>query len=559
MELEYVFRAVRRHWLTVIASVVLGILAAYLLTPSPTPRYESNALMLMTPPDAGFGGTAGDRFISSQIVVLEAPAMAAEASRRADLGLAPAEIADAVRFIQVSGTDVVRISAEWGTPDGAQTIANAYLDAYIETTETALGAGESSDAASLANSLAEIEQQLADINAQIETVMAPFADPEPDDFERVQLEDVAPELAAARDVTLDKYREFLLRRASLEFEPQGVPVDRVIQRAALPTAPTPESSRLIAVGIALAFALFGVVLATVLARASRRVLDAREVTETLGVPFAADVPDVFGISARSLDHVTRLPDEMRDVVNSLCVLAEAKGTAGRTLTVLVTGSQRSAGTTTLAAAMAARFGARGSRVALLDFDFEHLDLSTYFDVHGDGFSLLLSIGQPFVESRLRGAQPPSDGMLKSALDVTARQRSASTEEAAFTPTTMPNVSVVGRRQTSGTAGPQRMDYLVVLDVASTFADVVVIDAGPLLAESAGAVMAPHTDAVVLAVPVRVQKRAPLRTVARHLNSLGSAVLPVATPAFRVPVPRPTPPSSRPAAVGEATERSRAAT
>jgi Mrp family chromosome partitioning ATPase len=202
-----------------------------------------------------------------------------------------------------------------------------------------------------------------------------------------------------------------------------------------------------------------------------------------------------------------MSDDVREVVNELCVQAEAQEAAGAALTIVVTGSQRVAGTTTLATAIAARFGEQGLRVALIDLDFEKPDLAEFYGVPDDGFAGLLSLLPPEAASREEG---PRIGSV-------------------WTATPFPNVSVVGRSRGVEAPRPQRADLLVALDTAVMYADVVVLDAGPALGSPASGVLAQHADAIVLAVPVRAQDRWGLRLVARQLVQVRSYLLPVSMP------------------------------
>ncbi len=128
---------------------------------------------------------------------------------------------------------------------------------------------------------------------------------------------------------------------------------------------------------------FGVAVATFLARSSRRVLDVEEASELLGLPFAGSLPRARALRTGALDRLPELPDEFARSINELCVQAEVHGRLDEPLTVLVTGSQRIAGTTTVAAAMAARFGELGARVVLVDLDFDRPDLAEFFGVEGE--------------------------------------------------------------------------------------------------------------------------------------------------------------------------------
>ena len=357
MELEYVAKAVRRFWPVVLLSFVLGIIAGQLLQPSTPPRYESAALLLVTP-DSELGNTEGDRYVASQLVVLESPPLAAHAEELAGVSLADGGAT--VAFNQITGTDVVRVIASSDSPADSQLLANAFLDAYVERTGETSGADKRLDTTEIEASLGEIEGQLGEVDPRIAEVMAPFLESadEASDAAIPEVEQVAPALATEREVLMETYRGLLSQRTNLEFQPVA-PNSQIIPRAALPTDPLVKSSLMMAVALPILGLLFGIGAATVLARSSRRVLDGAEVVDRLDLPFATALPAEKMLRARSLFQLHALPDEYEAGVNELCVQLEARGRLDTPLTVLVTGSQRVSGSTTLAGAMAARFGALG--------------------------------------------------------------------------------------------------------------------------------------------------------------------------------------------------------
>lgn len=514
-------KAVRRFWPIVLLLLVLGIVVGQLIQPQSVPRYESTALLLIAPTSDAGGSAEGDRYVASQLVVLESPPLAARATEFAEVGMTEQEIAAVVNFAQIPGTDVVRIVASSGTPQDSQAISNAYLDAYLERTgSTDGGATESGQ---LAESIERINGRLDEVAAQIEAVMAPFvqgAATSPDALIPT-VEQIAPALATEREVLLDTYTQLLSRQTAIEFGPEQPSGRQAIQRAELPTSPTVESSRALSVAIVAAMTLLGVVAATVLARISRRVLDGKEVSDSLGVPFAATIPPERVLRTRALFKVQSLPEEYRAVVNELCVQVESQGTLDDVLTVLVSGTQRVSGSTTLATAIAARFGELGSRVLLVDLDFDQPDVSKCFGVQADALGLLAN------------AKVTND-------------KDGQWLEEVLTATPLTNVAVAGRRPGAGSSRPQRAELLAALEAAGRFADVVVLDGGPILNSPAASVMAPHADVIVLAVPVRRQERASLQVVSRQLLPLTAHLLPVSTPRLRrssrLPVQEFQPPS-----------------
>lgn len=547
MELEYVLRAMRRFWPVVLCSMIVGLLGAFLLISKPTAEYASRALVVVRPTDgADLGITAGDRYISSQLIRLEAPPMAAKAAQLADVDLPPDAIKRAVSFYQIPGTDVVRITAVALSPRDAQAIANSYLDAFIQESEARAGTTENNDREQLDRSIADIEQQLTDLDERISDMLEPYRDATGEENVFPTIEVVAPALATARQVKLDTYRELLLRQVTLDSEPQAAPNDLIIQRAELPRQPTAESSRLVPVGFAVATFLLGVGIVVLLARTSPKVLDAQEVTETLGVPFAGVLPHSPALETRSLASVVAVPDDVQAVVNNLCVHAEALGSSTSSLTVLVAGSQRNACTSTLAALMAARFGERGARVTLVDLDLDNQAISTDFGVVGDGFAAALSRSHVPVEGQASTGHFYWERLSteRKAIIGPSKRTSPDPHSRVDTPTRLDNVCVVGRKRQEGLTRPRRIDIETLVGVLNEFTDVVVIDAGPMLSESAGAVLADRVDAIVLTVPVRVQRRSRLVAIARYLTPHRTNLLPVDVPKLRSAEPEePSPKSS----------------
>lgn len=520
MELEYVARVVRRFWPAVLLSVVLGVALGLLVRPNSTPMYDSSALMIVVPnASSASGSVAGDRYISSQIVVLQSPPMDARANAIADLGMSDETLSRLVKFAQIPGTDVVRITATLDSPERAQTVANAYLDAYQDLVQSTAESDVDRNPGKIDNSIAEIEAQFVDIDRRIADALTQYYANNPGLTEQVAPEQAAPAIAAEREVLLEKYRDLLRRRTTLDFEPADSISDQIIQRAELPEVPNPQSSRKFILAVPFAMLLLGVAVATMLARSSRKVLDGTEVTEVLKVPITAIIPQVNPPRDGFVAHFEEAPDELTDIVNEVCVQAEAQSSSRPTLTVLVTGTQRESGTSTLAVAIAARFGDLGSKVLLIDLDFEHPDISERFGVVGDGIRALL--GLDVEERTARHATKPSAAFTYVRVVPDPAPKLVSTP--------MANVSVVGREPGLGAVRPLRADILSAFEAAMLRADVVVIDAGPMLVASASAVLSHHVDAVVLAVPVKQQERASLRVASRQLTSVRSHLLPVLMP------------------------------
>ncbi len=503
MELEFVWKATRRYWAVVAVCGLLGVAAAVLLAPSVAVRYQSTALVLIL---SGEGGSAGDRYVASELVILQSPPIAERAAELAGVSMSPAAIAENVTFAQIPGTDVVRIIAASPSPTEAQAIANGYVDAYLDARSALGSADQNIDEGLLNQRVTALEDQLDDVEQRVQEAMAPFvraaeelADGGTPSVPAVQ--DVAPALAVEREVLIDQYRTVLSQLAGLQSgEPEQATTDRqVIQRAELPSQSLATSSSTLRLAIPIGGLLLGVALATALARSSRYVLDTDEIERTLEAPIVAVVPERRSLRSGSLDHLAQLPTDVRGSINRLCVQVESAGASAPGWSVVVTGTRRDIGTTTVAAAMAHRFSELGSRVLLIDFDTEDPAVSARFDVEEGGLAALADV------SRQDRLVPP-------------------------TPSGFPMLSVIGGGSASARWRPSRQELRAALTSASLYADIVVVDAGPTLASSSAAVLAQSADAVVLTVPARRQPRETLELVARQLDLADRHLFPVIVPA-----------------------------
>jgi Mrp family chromosome partitioning ATPase len=177
--------------------------------------------------------------------------------------------------------------------------------------------------------------------------------------------------------------------------------------------------------------------------------------------------------------------------------------------VVVVGSERSAGTTTLAVAMATRFAVTGSQVLLIDADVRHPAITGAFARGRPGIAALASL---------------------ALSDRSALRQAGSIDP--FAPTSVPGLSVVGLGPKSTTAPLRRQNVLDVVVAAKAHSPVVVFDGGPLLGSATTVHLAQLADAVVLAVPLARQRLDELASVTRQTSLLEGEVIVVDMPALR---------------------------
>jgi Mrp family chromosome partitioning ATPase len=514
MELEYVLKAIRRYWYIVAIFVVAGLLAGSALTPEAETRYEATALVLVAP--SSNGGQAGDRFVASQVVVLQSPQLAAGAAELAEADDVTADEARrSVTFEQRPGSDVVEIVASSPDPERAQAIANGYVDAYFAVLEQQADTGQiNEELEALERSIDRIEEDIRLADEEIAEVLAPFllaGDGDGGPGQVPALEQIAPALATERQILGGQYTELLRRRTDLQFTARPEIRSEVLQRAELPVEPVDTSSRLLLVAFPFAGIFLGVLAATVVARTSRRVLDDVEVSETLGEPIAATVTAPWSFKRHSLERPEDVPARMRNAINHLCVQAERRAVPGTTMAVVVAGSQAKSGASSVATVMAHRYAEAGSKVLLVHADHAGGGVSRQFDVGADGLTALGD--RTGTEADGHDAVEPL-----SADDITAAPIS--------------NLVVAHPAGTSAPASPHsRLDVAEMMDAARKYVDVVIFDSGQILESISSAKLARFADVTVLVVPVRRQHRRPLVAIARQLAEREGLLIPVTTRGF----------------------------
>ncbi len=504
MELSFVLSALRRRFWIVSLFALLGALPGLLTDPPVSNEYRSVAELVVQQPtqgNVGFFTSDPDRYVVSQLSVLESAALVNEVAQLN--GVTVGEVRRSVDIEQVPDTDVVQITAVYTNPDTARGMAQGYVDSYMDTLETDRSDQDELDR--LDGEIAILQNRLSVLNTRISEAMAPYLqllerrDPPPP---VPPAEVVDPAAVTEKSLAEAELRELLSAKNTLKSDSRLRVNTRVIQNATLPTEPIPAGGQFLLAGGLFAGAMLGVVIALAWARFSTKVLDEDTASEILGAPVVSEFPHYRSLARQPLAAFQSLPRSAVPIVDQLCVLAEAKARIDQPLAVVVVGSQRSAGATTLALAMAERFAGAGSSVVLVDADVRDPRITAIFNATADG-------GVPSVVA--------NDGAL---IDQQGRS--------VFTRTMDPEVSVLGLGANRGAASLRRDTVASVLEAARRKAQIVVIDGGPALDLASTLQLTALSDAVVLAVPLSRQKSDALADLSRQLGDVRNKLLPVVT-------------------------------
>lgn len=516
MELSFIIAAVRRYIWAVYLCALLGLTAGLLIPASRADSYVASASLIVRPPASDVTeqereGSA--RYIESQVAVMESDDLASEVAER--LGLSFETVDSALTVRTDASSDVITLDAQAGEADTAVLIANGYAAQFLE------------------RRAAEIRQRnttlIEIIDAQLDAIATQQAQAFEDltdlpieptnDRERIQQAQITQEITNLNA----EAAELISQKTTLEFAADTTSRDEVAATAVSAVAQGSDSP-LLAVAGTFAGTLLGIAAVVTYAGASGRLLDPIAVEEALGTP----VVGVFERASSPLPGRGRiknptgaleaLPDRSAAVIDELCVRTEAAAPGPGTLLVVITGTQTGAGTTTTTLAMAGRLSITGIRVLVVDADFsdpgitaslvgEHPGITDHLEEHE-----YHETRAPARRERPGGTCDAHTGL--AHLTLTHEQT---------------RVGVIGIGTRAGRKAIQRSDddYLIA-SLRNADADVVLVDAGPML-KSAGSVrLSQVADVTVLTVPYRRQGVESLRVVRRLLADSQATVLPIAT-------------------------------
>ena len=512
MELSFILNAMKRYWWVIIAFTVLGTAVGLQFTTEKVAVFQSRALLYIAPPSDSVQGqfvAATDRYLLGQLMMVQSSSMADAVAEEVGGGLTGSVVAMLTSVTQNVGTDVVEIKVESGDGAQAQAIAEGYVKQYFLRVTKQIEDAQGPALANLNAQLTDLHAQLDDINTQIEAKLAPYLSGSGGPIPEFAVID--PKLSDDRAILLAHLDRVSQARDRLELNSKVQVSSREIQPASKATLTIPVGTKKKLFAAMFTGVLLGVVAAAALASLSKRSLDRHQMAEILGAEVLGEMPKMRVLSKNRRTALEALPQPLAPFVDMLNVRAETNARVGEAFTVVVVGTERSSGCTTVAEAMANRFAAHGSRVLLIDADQRHSELTHVFAAGAPGIPALLAY---------------------AATNATGRRSTSSGRLDPFSATAVPGLSVVGIGDKSVSSGLRRQNLPELVDAAKHYAHVVVLDGGALLDSALTVQLTQLVDAVVLCVPVRKQLNSSLATIKTQLADARGEVLPVFVPVGR---------------------------
>lgn len=513
MELTYIKNVVRRYWPIVVVCMMLGTAGLYALKGTAKPVYQSQAVLLLRPPSSQGIGVSSDRYVAGQISVLRSERLATEVSASLKGAIGTEDITKSLIVASSTTSDVVAITISAQTPQQAKQIADAYVAVYFDDLQADATKAAESASKQVDSTLQNVDDRIVDVDNKIAAALAPYLRNASSTAVIPTIDQVSPDLASQKAELQAQYNDIRAKKTALDLGAQASVTSQIIQPATLPTFATVASKKLFLAAGFIGGGFVGLVLAVVIARLSPRILDEEHVAEILGKPVVFRFPNDRRLSADRRRMLHSVPREARPFVDRLCARTEASARARPSLTVAVMGTQRGAGATTLASAIAIRYLAAGASVLLIDADLKAPSLSEILSAEDSGLSHVWEPPSPRkASSKLLVRSPP--GTMQG------------------TPTGIANLSFLGLGHSNDADALRHHDVEEMIDVVATHHDVVIFDGGALLETASSIRLARAVDFVVLAVPIARERTANLRVVGRQLSESAGEVLPIATPMGR---------------------------
>ena len=497
MELSFVIKALQRRWWVIVLFSLLGAVPGALVDDSGPVEFRSDAVLLISPPSTGdtiLFQTDPDRYVQGQLNVLSSISLAEDVARAIGDQTVSA-VRNSTTFEQLNETDIVVVSSSSADPERARTVAQAFVEAYLNLQRQSTINEQAPEIQALEERLTELQDDLAAVNAVITERMLRFVI---DGNSIPSIQSVVPAEAAQRELLTQEIGQVQTLRNDLQFRGLLEVNTEIVQDASFPTVPVAESNSILIIGGYIIGAMLGVVVALVWAQFSRYVIDEASTSDVTGQPAVGSLSRSRSLRQAPLLAAQHARGRTPQTLAQLAVRAEALGSVDRPLVIAVIGPRLGAGATTTSLAMAGRFAQQGSLVTLLDADDRDRTLS---QLH-----------------------PPLENAGLSELVECIENEQDVESDNVLTPTELGGVNVIGQGEEMSVL--RRANARAVVQTAAQFGDVLIVDGGPLLGSAAVIEAVRHADAIVLTIPLNKQLRSQLNDVVTQLGTDRSKLLTV---------------------------------
>jgi tyrosine-protein kinase len=449
------FEIIQRYKVLIIVTALMVPMVAFVASSQQEKIYGSSAEVLLSTQDLGsvLTGiptnsdiTEPDRHARTQAALARVPAVAQLALQRAKVtSLTPYELLERSSVSPRESTDLLNFEVRDPNPQRALTLATAYARAFT-TYKVQMDTG------SLSRARQELQQRLT-------------------------------ELRRTGGADSDAYRELLQKAQDLRtLELLQAPAT-VVRPAIEATQVEPRPLRNAALGLFLGL-LIGIGAALALSTLDRRIRDADEVERELGVPLLARLPQPQR-RADSLTILDRGSDDVAEAVSRLRTNFDFANSHVEAKMVLVTSAVPGEGKSTTVSNLAIALARTGRHVVLVDLDLRRPTLARIFRLP-DGVGVTdAATGNVELEAVI------------NRVAHTVTRSWVTTGRSAESASGLLEVITVGRTTVDAAAFVETAGLASTLQRLRARADVVFLDASPILATGDAMALTGKVDAILV--------------------------------------------------------------
>ncbi len=496
---------VRKRWLWVSLPVIVFVGASVAYSVTRPDRYDASASVLLAdtasqrtldPSSQNTGFLS--RELSNEISLARSDTV--ENLVQAQLGHLPP-----VTISSESGADVLVFRAGAATPEEAATYANTWAEKYIAVKREEAVRDITAATASLQDRLEELRRERQVLRSPLDELddrIGRSADPEVAAALQREYDRLADDLRYELELVTGQAEATVASLTELELQAElsSVGEARIVQVAAPPSETSnPPLSRNMALGVAVGL-LSGFGLALLAETRDKTIKTAADIQAITDLPVLASIPEAdkkqqadLGLAAHR-DPEGMYADGYHKVRSSI----EFASFERDIKSVLITSPNAAEGKSTTSSNLALAMSSVGKKTVLLDVDFRRARLHQIYGIaQSPGFSDVILFGAEMTSVAYSIQEPGLDNLL------VVPTGTVPPSPAAFV----------------GTRG-----FLQNLEWIESQADIVVMDAPPLLAVSDAHTLGKHVDAVVLTARAGQTTKDELAEVVQVMGQVGADVL-----------------------------------
>lgn len=371
-------QAIKWYWWLVMLSALAGAALGFLTSALFLNSSEAVATVLIEDPSSSRvfdtePATRPERYLASQVAILESPEMAQEAmDLEPSPGLSTSQVLEARNITADSETDLIEISFSDPDREVAVGYANAYARAYEIYREEVTRNDFEAAIAELDSSIRELDQEIAAIDVELEagpSIAGEGTGPQID--EAILLE-------TRRDI-LDRRSQLVVRRDQLRVDAALTSTGIVAVSEAIEAEQSVSTQRVVAI-VAVLGVLGGVTAAYGLAVRNRRFGHRSEPELVLDVPGLAEIPE---LRSKHLIPVLDSPTSSEaeafrfaaSAIGARLVQPESVPESEVSTSITITSALPGEGKTIVTVNVGLSVATKGKAVLLIDGDFDDPSLT----------------------------------------------------------------------------------------------------------------------------------------------------------------------------------------